>query len=249
MVTAMKERPILFSAPMVCAILDGQKTQTRRVISPPVFWWQNADYPNGVWVYSNAGKVKDPAKSQYTNSLTKGWPDTLVSFCPFGNVGDRLWVRETFFDNNCPGYGTPGTPDYAPPERNLDCVYYRADWPIGSGPDFEGETIERDGGGWKPSIHMPRWASRITLEITQIRAQKLQDITEDDAKAEGVARGWYLRDTPDGEETVPTTYRDGFKSQWNQIFGGLNLTETHGWDANPWVFVIHFKVAESEATK
>lgn len=173
----MKERPILFSGEMVRAILDGRKTQTRRVIKP------------------------------------QGEPYTIedvdVLKCPYGIPGDRLWVRETFADLRGMGFGHKWA--------------YRADTPEGS----ESDRI-RIGYGvrWKPSIHMPRWASRITLEITDIRVERVQDITYIDAKAEGVEY-----------EKGYTDPREAFATLWNSI----NAKRDYGWAMNPWVWIIEFK--------
>ena len=164
----MKERPIIFSTPMVKAILDGRKTQTRRVIKdqPPL-------------------SMRDMFK-----------PKNLK--CPYGQVGDRLWVRETFKPYNCMG-------GFA----------YKADGDLSTG--FP----------WKPSIHMPRGASRITLEITESRAERLQDISEEDAKAEGV------KCCPN----AVSDYKHHFMILWDSING-----KKYPWDSNPWVWVISFKV-------
>ena len=171
----MKERPILFSAPMVRAILSGAKTQTRRIIKPQPI--DSADDPIGA----------------YTVDGGRSWR------CPHGRPGDRLWVREAFIHEPA---------DYC----------------------------------WKPSIHMPRWASRITLEITDVRVERLQDISEADAVAEGcepirpelVQDGMIVRQ---GRSAV-----EEFRLVWEQIHGGGS------WEKNPWVWVIKFKkLAQQEA--
>jgi hypothetical protein len=153
----MKERPILFSTSMVRAILEWRKTQTRRTLKKQ----PNIDPQTGDWLFtfSDGKQEVHPIKE---------WIDIHVKLrCPYGKVGDRLWVRETF------GFH----PDYNPP-YNFDGPYvYRA-----TDPDWE--TTEN--WKWKPSIFMPRHSSRITLEITEIRIERLQDITESDAIAEGV---------------------------------------------------------------
>lgn len=171
----MKERPILFSAPMVRAILEGRKTMTRRVVKP-----------------------QPPA-------TRRGRPwcsiEDLIASCPYGIPGDRLWVRETF---RTVGGGHP---------------IYRAD-------------DNRIGVRWKPAIHMRRVYSRILLEITDVRVERLQDITEDGAKLEG-AKPSFL----DGNDIVSVVpfYRDGFMHLWNDING------PGSWDANPWVWCVSFK--------
>lgn len=176
----MKEHPILFSGPMVEAILEGRKTQTRRIIKPQL---RVEEYPNmpGVLFTPYGGK------DWWVNSQPSH-PAHISKACD-KQPGDRLWVRETWAM-------------YSP----LDVVY-RA----GSKTSCTGR--------WKPSIHMPRWASRITLEVASVRVERLQDITEADAKAEGF-------------ESV-----SDFKTLWEK----LNKKSGFGWDANPWVWVIQFK--------
>lgn len=181
----MKERPILFSGSMVRAILEGRKTQTRRIIKPQpdmVLNWD--DVRLKVW---HEGK--------------KGY-----AVCPYGKPEDRLWVRETWAKD------IPGCPNG---------VTYRADHldPLGDGP---AKPIT-----WKPSIHMPRIASRITLEIIRVRVEKLQSISEEDAKAEGVVnyddRKW-------------VTYALQFSRLWDSI-----NSKRAPWSSNPWVWVVEFK--------
>jgi hypothetical protein len=219
----MKERPILFSAPMVRAILNGRKTQTRRVVRKQpedvgaVRIGKMADFWDGTPRYqfeSNSGKI-GIFKPPYVK-------------CPYGAVGDRLWVRETWAPVN----------DYG-----VEAIAYRADtelWQIPKDENFNfippvpekwcfglwaGDLISGVEKGWKPSIHMPRWASRITLDVTGIRVERLQDISEDDARAEGCKPLIY-----------GSTYRDGFISLWDSING-----KKHPWESNPWVWVVEFK--------
>ncbi|EML4684956.1 hypothetical protein R0C75_002121, partial [Citrobacter amalonaticus] len=126
-------------------------------------------------------------------------------YCPYGDVGDRIWVRETF---------SP-VPDHEEP-AGCSALLYAAD---GNGPY----------GKWVPSIHMPRWASRLTLEITGVRVERLRDLSEDDAKSEGI--------TPPSCGVLPGwEYRINFRDLWMSIYGADN------WEANPWVWVIEFKV-------
>jgi len=195
----MKERPIIMSADSVRAILDGRKTQTRRVVKFPV-WVSEDDKlklfiqkpPTGLALYENGRPVK---------RMT----------CPYGQVGDRLWVRETF---------THAGRDY----------------------EYFADATEKDqlpGGWWykrpkTPSIFMPRWASRITLEITGIRVERLQDINTEDIYNEGIIKS--IPDTLEGA----TLARFGAISLWDK----LNLKRGFGWDSNPWVWVISFKVVK-----
>jgi hypothetical protein len=203
----MKERPILMSAPMVRACLDGSKTQTRRVVKPgnlgganlpsrqPTPNWNSVSYGPGIWS-DDAG---------------------FSSRCPYGVPGDRLWVRECWAYN----------PDFG---QNLNFVCYRAD-----------PGHEYDGLRWRPSIHMPRKACRIVLEVTGVRVERLQDISEADARAEGVRQMrdgsgcWVSREGPANLVTPWLTAREAYADLWNVINGAS------AWDANPWVWVIEFK--------
>lgn len=198
----MKERPILFSAPMVRAILDGRKTQTRRVMKVQpgdVLWRSNGR--DWLWLDNDDGPLTEPAP---------------CIRCPFGAVGDRLWVRETWRS-----------------ERRNDgarMVRFNADNSVEERPSAHEapyDTVWRRGltDRWRPSIHMPRWASRITLEVTGVRVERLQDISEDDAKAEGVSGPFDALFTP----------KVRFEALWESI-NGLDA-----WDANPWVWVVEFR--------
>lgn len=200
----MKERPILFSGPMVRAILDGRKTQTRRVIKPT----QPRD--DGMWP---AGR--NPV------------PD-----CPYGRPGDRLWVRETWGISLC-GNRVSLSPEAWPDGWPVDRLRYAAD-----GYDF-GLSTKR------PSIHMPRWASRITLEITDIRVQRLRDISEDDAVAEGIEYGQSDGATSNGRNRCfvnPVSPNEEGTAQWafSQLWDSINA-ERAPWASNPWVWAVSFK--------
>lgn len=209
----MKERPILFSGPMVRAILDGRKTMTRRVVK----------LRYGADVVVTNGQVWKPARVDYA-----GYVD-----CPYGQVGDRLWVREAFSGPHCMD-ASDGC-KAVPPSKWGDCsrIWYWAD----------GNTTEGDWTRPRPSIHMPRWASRILLEIVAVRVERLHDISEADAQAEGVERvvagvGWRRYCDPDSEEVgVPPCgdARRSFRSLWKFINGD------ESWNANPWVWVVEFK--------
>lgn len=224
----MTERPILFSGPMVRAILDGQKTQTRRVVKltgPDVIEERDDGSP---WPYCVTWAHGDDGSPWYA--------------CPYGQPGDRLWVRET--------WGLHGRGDYTwwcrdsikgRTADDLLCSYelaYAAD-----------ATSEYD--HWRPSIHMPRWASRLTLEVTSVRVERLQEITEEDARAEGVdwsrpepyGERW---DDDDREDPREVGYppagasfaRDNFRRLWSSING------PESWEANPWVWVVGFRRVE-----
>jgi hypothetical protein len=209
-VPSKKERPILFSAPMVRAIIAGKKTQTRRIVKPqPGF----------------------PAWNPFPMP------------CKYGMTGDTLWVRETFAIESNRGIELEET--YAPPfndgrpivrVNNPDGRYwqqchYRATDPQ---PSLWYPNKDDPYCKWSPSIFMPRWASRITLQITDVRIECLQDISEEDAKAEGVERG-HLK-TITGELLLHGgNYVCGFTNLWNEIQG------KDAWAENPWVWVIEFR--------
>ena len=194
----MKERPILFSAPMVRALLDGSKTQTRRVVKPQPI--ADRQFSGG---YSIA-----PTKRTEGSTLSV-WAPHVGMACPYGQLGDRLWVRETW---NSSGL------NWRKPIRDmrkvLGPVHYSADPEHGGWMPYWGTM--------KPSIHMPRWASRITLEITAVRVERLQDISELDALSEGV----------DQDTCAPVAI---YRELWEQINGHAS------WDMNPWVWAIEFK--------
>ncbi len=195
----LKERPILFSAPMVRAILDGRKTQTRRVVKTKPFKF------GGVEPTQNLLFLKDEIAHFGFNDLI-----TNKVKCPYGGcVGDRLWVRESFGIT-----------------KNNDTVY-RAD-----NSDFS-HDVRDDAQRWRPSIFMPRAFSRITLEITGIRVERLQDISEADARAEGCLLSERIGDGDWPE--FPTSYKDACQYLWESING------EGSWDLNPFVWVIEFE--------
>lgn len=197
----MKERPILFNGPMVRVLLEGRKTVTRRAI-----------------------KIQPE-----TLCPIKGWirwrglnwtPAEMAGECPYGQPGDRLWVRESF--------ATPGNYDHIKPSDLIDTmcheIVYRATelYPVYY--------------NWRPSIHMPRWASRITLKITGVEVRPLWRMAVDDMIAEGVPE---IPDTDDAPAVHPLT---PFIRLWDSI----NARRGYPWSLNPWVWVINFKRIESE---
>ncbi|HBC7448617.1 hypothetical protein ACTVKF_18500 [Serratia marcescens] len=196
----MKERPVIFNGEMVRAILDGRKTQTRRVIA-------NVS-PDNCIPLQKPTKTKDGIYTHVMDAPAHG-------LCPFGQVGDRLWVRETFaaFDAD---WKHPGKPHDLRDGPWPNVVYPAS---VAKIPD----------GTCRPSIHMPRWASRILLEITAVRVERLNDISEEDAKAEGVAPSQHIITPPEA------LYRVGFLKLWQSIYG------EESWRTNPWVWVIEFK--------
>ncbi|CAI2141213.1 ASCH domain-containing protein [Serratia marcescens] len=218
----MKERPVIFNSEMVRAILNGRKTQTRRALN-----WKRQPY-------TEMAERDDGSLWPWAEDGERGG-DIWFS-CPFGEVGDRLWVREAYqgplfnFDQ-MEAY----LEDTSKFERPEFCEY-RADG--GKTPEYY-DADDNLRYGWKPSIHMPRWASRITLEITAVRVERLQGISEEDAKAEGVKpAGDMLPDYPDTFLTPKgdfATAKVAFQRLWQSIYGA------ESWRANPWVWVIEFR--------
>lgn len=187
------EKPIIFSGPMVRAILDGRKTVTRRVVVK--------------WRLNNSG----PLRPVHQDGCWDDWEmEALLPQCPYGCPGDRLWVRETLrMDTRGLVYaGDDGDVRVVGFEKGM-----KADqWIRG----YARKTI--------PSIHMPRWASRLKLEVVSVRVERLQDVTEEDATAEGCTYGY----------PMPILW---FSTLWN----GINAKRGFGWDTNPWVWRVEFR--------
>lgn len=223
----MKAKPILFSTPMVEALLEDRKTQTRRAVRPLSY----IDFPAAWKIQNEKGDKLDhhpkcssvpghhplsgPAFLCDCKAVENEWIRQKIESCPFGEVGDLLWVRETFaIASNTQ-------------EAKLRNPYiYRAD----------GDAFIN----WKPSIFMPKDASRITLEITNIRVERLQDISQEDAKAEGVEPFDIDYDNYSNAHKIDfgknPTFRGGYIKIWEDING------ERSWDKNPFVWVIEFKV-------
>lgn len=223
----MKERGMIFNGEMVRALLDGRKTQTRRIMKP-----QPGPCPRGGhWWPSNVFKTMLHVEEEMQNGKG-GWGGLVGDACPFGDVGDRIWVRETFCPVDDTQYGGEKWVDYRATPR------YEARHPAGwdSAPN-DAEALK-----WRPSIHMPRWASRILLEITDVRVELLNSISQEDAQAEGLElTGWRpTYSDPDSGGEVMTPY-DNFAELWSSIYGD------ESWQANPWVWVIKFKRVEGGA--
>ena len=205
----MTERGMIFNGEMVRAILDGRKTQTRRVMKP-----QPDPCPaprGGHWWPSNAFKTMLHVEEEMQNGKG-GWGGLVGDACPFGDVGDRIWVRETWAEA---GASAP------------DLKLYRANYPAHVPTHYENVPPAEDV-RWTPSIHMPRWASRILLEITDVRVELLNDISEEDARSEGIS-GSSTRDLKEAHTAL-----------WLSIYG------SDSWRANPWVWVIEFKRIEGD---
>ncbi|HCL5249752.1 TPA: hypothetical protein N2F69_004607 [Salmonella enterica] len=210
---------MIFNGEMVRAILDGRKTQTRRIMkNQPA-----GDYPETPALIRNVG----------TGFQWHGlYGESSIFNCPLGSIGERIWVRETYqgplFDYEQMESYLEDSSKFEKPDF---CVY-RADG--NPAPEFY-DADDNLHCGWRPSIHMPRWASRITLEITDVRVERLNAISEEDAQAEGVQPACYEITPPEA------AYRVSFGEVWRGIYG------EESWSANPWVWVIEFKRVEGAA--
>ena len=213
----MTERGMIFNSEMVRAILDSRKTQTRRIMAPqPADDIERGIFPN-------------PEAIGWKSSLRHKHGSTTAHFCPYGKPGDRIWVRETFqgplfdydlMDSYCK--------DPTPFEKPEFCVYKADGVPA---PEFYDADDELHC-CWRPSIHMPRWASRILLEITDVRVERLKSISDGDAIREGCSTA----DMKSGDCVA-----DVFARLWASIYGD------ESWNSNPWVWVIEFKRVEGGA--
>ncbi|MCA8145412.1 hypothetical protein [Burkholderia vietnamiensis] len=231
----MTERPILFSGPMVRAILEGRKTQTRRIIklphSNPLGVWESTTAGGGSVKYAGGTPAPELAAIWHTRT-----GDCYV--CPHGDVGDRLWVRET---HEVRRIGTE-TFEGARPTRHYAGIAYQAD-DARAEVDIDLDTFQaldaKESRGWTPSIHMSRWASRITLEITGVRAERLQSISECDARAEGMTiADHHMRGYSAGAFRPPSI------RAFHDLWDSLNAARGYGWDVNPWVWVVEYRRIE-----
>ena len=214
-----RERPILFKGDMVRAILSGAKVQTRRAVKG--IPWRDGANPSfsQAQAFSNAGEFRIAGSEEMTTAFR----------CPFGQPGDRLWVRETWrpsvihccFESSCDCDSVGVT-------YSADGQWIHYGWQNGPDDDWTLPTAAERGN--VPSIHMPRWACRLVLEITAVRVERLQAISEADAIAEGT--------TPSivGDDLQHLAHRAGFQTLWTSTGGD--------WDSNPWVWVIEFKRVE-----
>ncbi|AXY31888.1 ASCH domain-containing protein [Klebsiella aerogenes] len=226
----MTERGMIFNAEMVRALLDDRKTQTRRIMKP-----QPEPCPRGGhWWPSNVFKTMLHVEEEMQNGKG-GWGGLVGDACPFGDVGDRIWVRETFqgplFDYEQMESYLEDSSKFEKPEF---CQYAADGKPAPEYYDADDNLRH----GWRPSIHMPRWASRILLEITDVRVERLNAISEEDARAEGIIDGGCLNcgePEPCGCANPEPDATDAFAYLWQSIYGQEN------WNANPWVWVIEFK--------
>jgi hypothetical protein len=265
----MAERPILFSGPMVRALLDGRKWQTRRIVKdrpkkdPRVWCLQSLPHAgplrDGSWMFSDV----DPA--EWGTFFPSDYLDGGGIRCPYGVAGDRLWVRETWKsrERRCTEDDDHAEDEACSEHCQQTYVYYAATPRVGFRPVPDRARItylvesspltEWYTSGWRPSIHMPRWASRLLLEVTEVRVERLQDITEEDARAEGLKKlskdggiTWKFgipdRDGLPGEDDDgqhwhewATDPRKAFAKLWDRING-----DRASWASNPWVWVVSF---------
>ncbi|HDY8986260.1 hypothetical protein AAHW25_19660 [Klebsiella pneumoniae] len=240
----MKERGMIFNSEMVRAILDGRKTQTRRLVKGTdgaVKFCKEWDV-NGEEIFVVLGEKDHTGMNPVLGAIS----------CPFGAVGDRIWVREAYrfpasLDDVSPtgvgemavatGYRKPWAP-----------TFYEFTGTFSDGwKGFETTPKVSDAGKLRPSIHMPRWASRILLEITDVRVERLNAISEEDAEAEGIDMEALYGSQDcydciaDHNMTGRPTVTGAFKNLWESIYG------EDGWKSNPWVWVIEFKLVEGGA--
>lgn len=238
----MKERPILFSGAMVRALLAGSKTQTRRAVklphANPLGHWEPATFGGKDGGCTAAGETI-PEQGGIWHTRTG---ESLA--CPYGQPGDHLWVRETF------GYVSPDEFERPHAECNVE---YRADLPLGCTDRPGSWPVDECAGDparprWRPSIHMPRAASRILLEIASVRVERLHDISEVDAIAEGgrfvdfgknkfgqQQPGWRCDRLPSSPDDALDSAKWAYANLWESINGAGS------WDDNPWVWVVEFK--------
>jgi hypothetical protein len=271
----MSEKPILFTGEMVRAILEGRKTETRRVVKPQPredehgvhFPWATF-YNTGhvhTWDRNGAGgenwqALEHPSENKYAEALKR---TQYKNASPYGQPGDRLWVRET--------WATHQILDALPPRESRRSTFWYHTCPDRRTARPYSRTCR---GKWRPSIHMPRWASRINLEVTEVRVERVQDITEDSAAAEGVERTggdryWlgYTRHGVKGTRKVWGSAKRAFEDLWDSINAKSwpkwarrredkdkptdRYAKSHpkedgplSWAANPWVWVVKFQLVK-----
>ncbi|OVV33149.1 hypothetical protein [Klebsiella pneumoniae] len=227
----MKERGMIFNGEMTRAILDGRKTQTRREVKlnldisclATTYDWATSLAANHYQALTEE-QIQQKAESLrgVIHPVILGNGQMVSIICPHGKPGDRIWVRETFCPVDDTQYGGEKWVDYRATPR------YEATHPAG----WDSAPNDTEALKWRPSIHMPRWASRILLEITDVRVERLKSISDGDAIREGCS----IADMKSGDCVA-----DVFARLWASIYGA------ESWNANPWVWVIEFKRVEGGA--
>ncbi|MGK2387420.1 hypothetical protein ACSJHS_20690 [Klebsiella pneumoniae] len=237
----MKERGMIFNGEMVRALLSGRKTQTRREVNlnldiaclATTYDWATSLAANHYQALTEE-QIQQKAESLrgVIHPVILGNGQMVSIICPHGKPGDRIWVRETFCPVDDTQYGGEKWVDYRATPK------FEASHPAG----WDCAPNDAEALKWRPSIHMPRWASRILLEITDVRVEQLNAISQEDAQAEGMElTGWRpTYSDPDSGGEVMTPY-DNFAELWSSIYGD------ESWKANPWVWVISFKRVEGGA--
>ena len=233
----MKERPILFSGEMVRAILEARKTQTRRVVQPqPVYEGKESYGDSWAWKKDALEWFSGVTTEQLAGNHGLCYPGR----CPYGQPGDRLWVRETLQRND----KFLGTITFAA-TPHLKCTDPNAT------DNLDGWSLWRFKRPVVPAIHMPRWASRLTLELTEVRVERVQDISEADARAEGISvlplqsesdpSAWY--------QSAPGIHQDrSARASFSQLWDSINAKRDGGiysWEKNPWVWALTFRRVEA----
>lgn len=241
----MKERPILFNGEMVRAILEGRKTQTRRVVKPQPNekgedYLEAGDIIHDHMGYTPHGLLKLSRHKKNSGPDCRGWLISKDYLCPYGEPGDRLWVKEawanyqmalcirklksgrfyTEYSDGAAAYKADGFTSITDLREHLSLMC-----------DIDQDDIFIEKNNWKPSIHMPRWASRITLEVVSVRVERVQEIS-----ASGV-----LKEA--GSDKVPYSASSVFHiSSFQKLWDFINEKRGFGWESNPWVWVVEFKV-------
>jgi hypothetical protein len=243
----IKERPIIFSGEMVKAILDGKKTMARRVIKSDI-----GAYDHGHIIKQSSDKSREGSACFFNKPVGCMVTSSKLVKCPYGKIGDRLWVRETWAPVNSCGESALaykadneiiclseneefldeyGTLNYTDPRL---AKYAFADW--------ADDLVNGVEGAWKSPITMPRWASRILLEITDIRVERLQDISETDAKKEGMPPSHPSIDKISMQHGFNSFSQSCFAQSWDSLY---DENSPKRWANNQWVWVIEFKVIKS----
>jgi hypothetical protein len=226
----MEEHPILFSKAMVCALLEGRKTQTRRVMS---FQPEPHTEVHGPELY--APVVVKCGEEEPGTEIFGVYGDDWGLKCPYGQPGDRLWVREKWrceeLESGLDGVRFSGDNTFRKIENTIETSH-------SLGEHNNNRTLWINN-KWRPSIFMPRWACRIELEIVSVRAERVREITRNDAIAEGVSGVW--KNPPEKEEYYQRVLLNPYVANYSVLWDEINASRGFGWDVNPWVWVIEFR--------